>query len=155
MYDSILFYPSIHPFYIPAPLLLPVPPSGPPLPQISLFQRRGGPHGYYPPAHQVAVGLNTSFTTEARQGSPARRKGSKGRQQSQRQLPLQLLGDPYEATAIHLQMCRGPRASPCMLFIWWFSLFEPQWVQVSWLSRSSYCVLEPSNSLSPSSATRL
>ena len=38
-------------------------------------------------AHQVAAGLSASSLTEARQGSPAGRSGSKGRQQSQRQPP--------------------------------------------------------------------
>jgi hypothetical protein len=44
-----------------------------------------------------------------------------------------------------------------MLFGWWFSLFEPLQVQVSWLSRSFCGVLDPSGLLSsfPNSSTRL
>ena len=55
------------------------------------------------PAHQVAAGPNACSPTEARQGSPARGKGSKGRQQSQGLPLLQLLGDPQEdSQAAHL-----------------------------------------------------
>jgi hypothetical protein len=59
-----------------------------------------------PLAYQVAVGLGQSSPIEAGQGSPVRGKGSKGRQQSQRQLLL--LGVPHEDQASHLlHMCRG------------------------------------------------
>jgi hypothetical protein len=47
-------------------------------------QRRGSlPWVPIPLEHQVPAGLSLSSPTKARQGSPARRRGSKGRQQSQ------------------------------------------------------------------------
>lgn len=51
------------------------------------FSERGKPpHGYHPSlAHQITVGWGASSPTEAWRGSPARRNGPKGRQQSQRQ----------------------------------------------------------------------
>ena len=52
-------------------------------------------HGYQLAfAYQVVVGLSTSSPTEAKQGSLVMGKGSKGRQKCQRQILLQLLGDP-------------------------------------------------------------
>jgi hypothetical protein len=43
---------------------------------------------------------------------------SKGPQQSERQLPLQLLGTPHEEQAAHLlHMCKGPRSSPFVLSV--------------------------------------
>lgn len=51
-------------------------------------------------------------------------------QQSHGKLSLQLLGVMHEAQAVHLlHMYRGPvrqpRFCPCLLFDWWFSLWEP------------------------------
>ena len=55
--------------------------------------------------YQLAVGLGASSIV-ARQGSPVRRKGSNGNQQSQIQLLLWLLGVPPEdPTAQLLHMC--------------------------------------------------
>ena len=35
--------------------------------------------------------------------------------------------DPHEGQAAHLlHMFGWPRSSPCMFFVWWFRLFEPQ-----------------------------
>ena len=97
-------------------------------------------------AYQVLSGLNASSLSEARKSSLARGMRSKGSQWSQRQPPLQLLGDPHEDQAAHLlQMCRGPRSSPCMLFDWWFSLCEPLWAQVRSLCRTSCTVFDPSS----------
>jgi Holliday junction resolvasome RuvABC endonuclease subunit len=65
----------------------------------------------YSLVHQVAAGQNTSAPTKAKQAVAGRGKGSKGRQQSQRQLHLQLLGDPHEDQAAELlQICGVPRS---------------------------------------------
>ena len=123
---------------LPLPLLLSVPPSPllfPPIIPLSLSLQRGEAyHGYQLTlAYQVAVGLGTTFPIETRKGSPVRGKESKGRQQSQRQLLFQLLGNPYEDQdehLIHMCLCRRPRSIPCMFFGWWFSSclckMEPQ-----------------------------
>lgn len=42
-----------------------------------------------------------------------------------------------EKTVGHLQMCRGIRTRPSILFGFWFILCELPWVQVSWFFRSS------------------
>ena len=66
--------------------------------------------------------LSISFPTETQPDSPIRGKGSKYRQQSQRQTLFQMLGDLHEDQAAHLlQMCRGD----LMLFSWSFSFCEP------------------------------
>lgn len=62
-----------------------------------------------------------------RYGSPARKIGSKGGQQSiiQRQPLFQLLGDPLDDQAAYLlNICRGYRSSPYIFFSWWFSFCE-------------------------------
>ena len=111
------------------------------------------PHslGYHPIlGQQVEVELISFSTTEAWPVSPARRRGSNGKQQSQREPLLQLLEDPHEDQAVYLlQMCRRPRSNTCMLFSWWFSLCEPPRTQVTWLCRSSCDVLDLSSSLNP------
>jgi hypothetical protein len=64
-----------------SPPILPGPPcTFPPF----LFRERGCSHAYQPTlAYQVTVGLGaSSSSTEARQGSPVRERGSKGRHQS-------------------------------------------------------------------------
>jgi hypothetical protein len=106
--------------------------------------RRGGrtPPSFRinPPWHltQVTAGPSTSSPTEARQDCTVRQTGSTGRQQSQDKPPLQLLWDLHEDHAAHLLcMCVGPRSRPWMLFGWWFSLWEPPRVYVSWLCCSS------------------
>jgi hypothetical protein len=86
-------YLFIHSLYI--PITSPVPP---PLPVLSSHPLLFTPLPGYQPAlaHQVSLELSVSSHTEARQGSPARGKGAKGRQQSLSQRQLQLLGDPCE-----------------------------------------------------------
>jgi hypothetical protein len=95
------------------------------------------------------------FSCWAQRGSPTKQRGSNGRQQSQRQPLLQLLGDAKEAQAAHLpQMCWGPKPSPCMHFSSWFNHCELPGTQISWLCRSPYGDLDPSsmlNSISHSS----
>ena len=84
------------------------------------------------PVYQVTAGLGTSSPTEAQPGSPGRGRGSNGRQQSQRQPLLQLLGDPHEDQAAHLlQMRRGSSSRSCMFPGWFPRLCEPLWSQVS------------------------
>lgn len=69
----------------------------PPLPSPLLLRKGEVPLGIHPILGLlVPERLNTSFPTEARLGSPRRGKGSNGRQQSQRQTPLQLLGDTHD-----------------------------------------------------------
>jgi hypothetical protein len=109
---------------VPLPPLLPVSSLCAPIP-LSPFQKRSPPQPGYQPilAHQVTAELGASSPTEARQGSAVRRKESKGRQQSQSQPPLQLLGDPlYYTSATYVLEAW---VQPCMLFHWWFSLCEP------------------------------
>ena len=103
------------------------------------------------------MGVSTSSPIKDQPGSPVRGRRSSGRQLSQRQPPLQLLGTPHENQAAHLQMCRGPGSSPSVFFGWCFSLCEPPWAQASWLWRFPCDVLDPSNSLNPIplSSTRL
>jgi hypothetical protein len=85
-------------------------------------------------------------------GSPTRRKGSKGSQQSQKQPRFQLLGDPYEDQAAYLlHMRRGPGSIPCMLSGWWFGLHKPFRAQVHCRCRSSCDILNLSGSFNPSS----
>ena len=99
---------------------LPTPSSCPPF-----FLKKGkASHGYQPTlAYQFAVGLGTSSHIVARQGILVQGKGSKGRQQSQIQPLLLLLGVPHEDWAAHLlYMCWGSTSIPCMLSVWWFSL---------------------------------
>lgn len=58
----------------------------------------------YKPAlsYEVAVGLGTPYPIKPSQGSPVRVKGFKGRQQSQRQSMLQLVGVPNEDQAAYV-----------------------------------------------------
>lgn len=72
-------------------------------------ERKARPLGYQPLfALQVESGLNTSSPTEARKGSLARGKGWKGRQQSQRLAPLQLLQKTHMKTKLHIScICVG------------------------------------------------
>ena len=62
--------------------------------------------------HPVTVGLSASSPTEAQPGSPVRGKGSKGRQQSQRQPMHPLLGGRHEDQAAHIWICRGWGPAP-------------------------------------------
>ena len=108
-------------------------------------------HKYQPTlAYQVSI-LDVSSSIETRQGNPVRGKGSKARQQSQRQPLLSLVGVPCGDQAEQLLcMYRGPRSVPYMLSPWWFNLYDPLWAQVSWFCRFSYGVLDPSGSYSSS-----
>ena len=78
------------------------------------------PHGYQPSlAHQIVIGLGAFSPTEARQGSLVRGKGSKGKQQSQSQLLLQLLEDPHgDHAAQLLHIYKRPRLEPMHAFTW-------------------------------------
>jgi hypothetical protein len=68
-----------------------------------------------------------------------------GRQEIQEQPPLRLLEDLHEDKATHLlRMYRRPSSSLCLLFCWWFSLWEPPRVQVSWLCWSPVASLSSS-----------
>jgi hypothetical protein len=67
---------------------------------------------------------------------------------SQSEFLLQFLGDPHEDQDAHLQrMFRGPR----MFFGWWFNLWWPPTVQVSWLFWLSLRVPIPSTFPKPCS----
>jgi hypothetical protein len=112
----------IHLLYTPVIALPPSSTLSPTLsPQLSpsppfLLREVEASHSYPPTlAYQVAVGLDTSSPIEARQNSPVRGKGPKGRQQSQRYPLLLLLGNRHEKQAAHiLHMCRRP---PCSLVV--------------------------------------
>ena len=100
------------------PPFLVVPPSPPPSSRPPFLFRKGeASHGYQPAlAYQVAVRPGASSPIVARQGSPVRDKGPKGRQWSQRQPLFLLLGVPHEdSDAQLLSMCQDPRSIPCML----------------------------------------
>lgn len=79
-------------------------------------QKREASHGYQPDLTcQIIVRLGASSSVEVRQSNPVRGKGSKGRQQSQRQVQLLLLGVLHENQAAYvLHMCRGTRPVPCV-----------------------------------------
>ena len=76
--------------------------------------------------HRVPAGLNISSPTEAQPDNPWG-EGDPVTANRVRDSPLvQMLWVPHEYQTTHLlQMCKGPRFSPCMLFGWWFSLSEP------------------------------
>jgi hypothetical protein len=87
-------------------------------------------------ACQMAEGLGASSPIEPRHTNPVRGLKSKGRQQSQRQPLLQLLGVPHEdQETCMLHIYKGPGSVPCMHFGQWFSLCKPPWSQVSWFHR--------------------
>ena len=66
----------------------------PPPPPPFLLRKWEASHRYQSVlAYQVAVGLGVSSPVVARQSSPVTGKGFRGRQQSQRQHPVQRLGD--------------------------------------------------------------
>ena len=84
-------------------------------------------------AHHISA-VRCILSYKSRKGSLVR---GMDRQQLYGQSPLQLLGDAHGDWAPHLlHMCQGPWSSPCRLVCWWLSLWEPIWVQVSWLSWS-------------------
>jgi hypothetical protein len=106
--------------------LLPVSPFPPHIcPPPFLLRKGEASHGYQQALeYQVAVGLGTYPPSNARQGSPAARgKEFKGRQQSQRQTLLLLLGMSCEHQAAHLlHMGKRTRFITLMLHVWLFSL---------------------------------
>ena len=89
------------------------------------------PLEYHPLAYPVAVGLCTSAPTEAQACSPVRREGSnhwKAMESETASVPI-VRGLTLKNKAPQLlQICRRPRSTPCMLFGWWLSFGEPQWV---------------------------
>jgi hypothetical protein len=123
------------------PLLFPVSPShcpSPPQP-LTFTSEKGHTHTHthththqiptYPGTSNHSRRLGTSSLTEARQGSPVRGTGSTGRQQSQIKSRFQMLKDSHEdrvAHLLHYMFVWGWRGSSlCMLFGWWFSLWNP------------------------------
>jgi hypothetical protein len=96
--------------------------------------RSVAPFWVSPPLHiKSPPGLCTSSPTEARQGSPV------GEQDPQavnrfRESPSPVVVGPSSgwscASAMYMQ---GPSSSQHSLFGWWFNLWEPPRVQVSWL----------------------
>jgi hypothetical protein len=94
------------------------------------------------PTHQVAVGLDTSFLTEARQGSPFRGAGATGRQTTVSGIALTPVagGSSWRASCSSDTCVQGPRSSLSSLFSWWLSLWKPPRVQVSWHCQSP-CLL--------------
>lgn len=74
-------------------------------------------------AHKVTAEWGTSSHPEARQDSPVKGMGCKGRHHSQRDPHSSCWGSTWSPTA-HLYMCTLPRTSPFIL-IGWFSLCEP------------------------------
>jgi hypothetical protein len=131
MIDSFISLSALHPdhFPHPNPPLLPAPPLQIPFPT---SPSPSSPLGYHTTLrYPVTVGLSSSSPTKAQLSSRVTERGSSNREQSQRQPPLQLLGDPHEDQGEHLLcMCRGPRSSPCMFFGWWFNLCEPLWARL-------------------------
>ena len=94
----------------PPPLLI-LPPS---------LQRKKRPHPGYPlsQAHQVSPGQRASSPCVAKKGISARKKGPKGREQSQRHTLLQLFRDTHhDQDASLLYMFRWLRSNPCMLLV--------------------------------------
>ena len=76
----------------------------------SLPLREGEAHfwWYHTLGHPVTGRLNASSPTKAQLCSPVRGRESNGRHLSQRQLPLQSVGDIHENQAAHLlQVCWG------------------------------------------------
>lgn len=75
--------------------------------------------GYQPTlAHQVTSELGASYSTEVRQGSPVSGTGTTNRQQIQRYLRLQYLGDMQGNQVAHLlHMCKGSSFSQSLLLI--------------------------------------
>jgi hypothetical protein len=74
---------------------------------------------------QVSVRLGVSSPTEARQGSPARTNHTQATAFGI--APLQLFGTHMKTKLNICYICEGrPRSSLCLIFGWWFSLWEPQ-----------------------------
>jgi hypothetical protein len=104
--------------------------------------------------YQVFAGLGISFPTEARQRSSVRATGSTGRQQIWGNYPIPVVGGGSAwrlswASAIYVHVGGGAMSSLCMLFCWWFSLWEPTRIQVGWFCWSSDGVPIPAGSLKP------
>lgn len=89
---QILFFISLFIYSPYTPITAPLPPSTPNLPPPSPIPPPLSP--YQPTLTQVSSGLNISSPTEARQGSSAKGKGSKGRQRSLSQRQPPVWGEP-------------------------------------------------------------
>ena len=79
--------------------------------------------------HQVITGLEKSFPTEARQGSPVSKIESIGRQQTQGQPLLQLLGEHIKkacTSATYVHEGEMGRSSPNALLLVVQSLGAPR-----------------------------
>jgi hypothetical protein len=114
--------------------------------------------GHQPiPASQVTIGPCASSPTEAKQDSPVRGSGSIDSKRL-RDSPASVgEGPTWRPNYSLLHMCGRSRASPCLLYGWWFSLWESPRVQVNWLCWSS-CGVSMSSELlnpSPNPSTRL
>ena len=72
------------------------------LPSFLIFTEGKAPTRESPLGHQFTAGLLAFSPIEAILGSPDRGRGSSGRQQSQRQSLLQLLGESHEDQVEHL-----------------------------------------------------
>jgi hypothetical protein len=87
--------------------------------------------------HQVAAGLGVSSPTEARLGSLVRGRGVTDRQATRlRDSPCSSCwGTLMKTKLLTCYICAGVLglACVCSLFGWWFRLWEPPRVQVSWL----------------------
>ena len=84
------------------------------------------PFVHYPIlGYQVPARQGTSFPAETQPGSPYRGRGSNGRQQSQKQPQLQLLGDHIK-TKLHIGYKCVEDLGPAMFFGLWFSSSEPR-----------------------------
>lgn len=106
-------------------------------------------HGWQPVHH-----IGSSFSTEAKQGSPVREKGSKHRQCTCKTVHVPTLGVPHkDPTAQWLHIFTGPRSVSFMLSSWQFSLPEAPGCQVSWLRRFPCGIIDLSVYLNFSSSS--
>jgi hypothetical protein len=82
---------------------------------LPFFHRGSNPWGIQHPATSSHIGLSTTSPTGAQSGSPEDPMAGT----ESKTTMLHLLGDPHEdQTAYLLQLCRGPRSSPCMFLGW-------------------------------------
>lgn len=99
--------PSKRPCLIPHPLLVW---EGPPL-------------GFFPTlAHQVSVLMATSFSTEARQGSPVGEQIPQSIYSFRERLCSSCWGAQMKTELHTCYICSGDLSSGCVFFAWWFCL---------------------------------